>query len=117
MYRGFYKDKRAWGSASVPYEFCLAEWDAQWLGDAAFKLGELEKTDLRWESKKFRAGETWHHWDYPAYIFRPDFDGQQEVLARYTADNWRSFRTWGVSGTSPWTFSWLWKLRDGMDKN
>ena len=38
-------------------------------------------------------------------------------MARYTSDNWRSFRTWGISGTSPWTYSWLWKLRDGVDKN
>ena len=25
MYRGFYQGKRAWGSAAVPFEFCLAE--------------------------------------------------------------------------------------------
>ena len=36
MYRGWYKGKREWGSAKVPWEFCLAEWNSQFLGDAAF---------------------------------------------------------------------------------
>ncbi|HLX65176.1 MAG TPA: glycoside hydrolase family 2 TIM barrel-domain containing protein [Planctomycetota bacterium] len=111
MYRGFYKGKLPWqGGGTVPYEFCLAEWDSQWLGDSAFKLGEMEKADLRWEAKQFNAGKTWHHWDYKPYIYDPHFDQQQEVIARYTADNWRAFRTWGVSGISPWTYAWLWKL-------
>ncbi|MGD0089058.1 MAG: glycoside hydrolase family 2 TIM barrel-domain containing protein [Planctomycetota bacterium] len=113
MYRGFYKGKLPWqGSGMVPYEFCLAEWDAQWLGDSAFKLGDMEKEDLRWEAKQFNAGKTWHHWDYKPYICDSRFDQQQEVVARYTADNWRAFRTWGLSANSPWTFGWLWKLGD-----
>ena len=118
MYRGYYKGHLPWEghNGQVPYEFCLAEWDSQWLGDSAFKLGDMEKTDLRWEAKQFTAGKTWQHWDYKPYICDPHFDQQQEVVARYTADNWRAFRTWGVSGTSPWTYSWLWKLRDGVDK-
>ena len=27
MYRGWYKGKRTFGSAAVPWEFCLAEWN------------------------------------------------------------------------------------------
>ena len=39
-----------------------------------------------------------------------------QVVARYTADNWRAFRTWGVSGISPWTFDQYWKLRVRVDR-
>lgn len=116
MYRGWYRGVRAWGSASVPYEFCLAEWDAQWLGDRAFRLDEMEKKNLRWEAKKFRDHQVWHHWDYPATLYSAAFDQQHEVFAQYTADNWRAFRTWGVSGTSPWNFGLFWRLRSGVNK-
>ncbi len=57
MYRGWYHDIRTFGSAQVPWEFCLAEWDAQFLGDPAFKVTELEKECLRWEARQFRAGK------------------------------------------------------------
>ena len=50
MYRGWYKGSRSFGSAVVPWEFCMAEWNAQLLGDEAFKISELEKRNLRWET-------------------------------------------------------------------
>jgi beta-galactosidase len=117
MYRGYYKGKLPWQGhgGNVPYELCIAEWDSQWLGDPAFKLSEAEKTDLRWEAKKFSAGQVWQHWEYPVYFADPVFDGVMEVVARYTADNWRAFRTWGVSAASPWTFDQYWRLRDGVN--
>ena len=34
----------------------------------------------------------------------------------YLTDNWRAFRTWGVSANSPWEHGHFWKLRDGVDK-
>ena len=37
MYRGWYKGERTFGSARVPWEFCFAEWNAQFLGDRAFR--------------------------------------------------------------------------------
>jgi hypothetical protein len=116
MYRGYYQGKLPWQGhrGKVPYELCVAEWNAQWLGDSAFRLSEDEKTDLRWEAQRFNAGRTWQHWEYPVYFGLPVFDGIQEVVARYTADNWRAFRTWGLSATSPWTFDQYWKLRDGI---
>ena len=40
----------------VPWEFCLAEWNAQFLGDRAYQISETEKTNLRWEAEQFRAG-------------------------------------------------------------
>ncbi len=34
----------------------------------------------------------------------------------YLTDNWRAFRTWGVSAISPWEYGHFWKLRDGVDQ-
>ena len=116
MYRGWYKGERSFGSAAVPWEFCFAEWNAQFLGGRAFKLGEPEKANLRWEAKQFRAGKTWHRWDYPYELGSRAFDDRYEVFAKYFTDNWRAFRTWGASGISPWEHGVLWKLRDGVDK-
>jgi len=32
-------------------------------------------------------------------------------------ENWRAFRTWGVSANSPWSHGHYWRLRDGVDKS
>lgn len=117
MYRGWYEGKRTFGSARVPWEFCLAEWDAQFLGDRAYKLTDMEKANLRWEAKQFRAGNLWYRWDYPTEVGSNAFDDRQTVLAMYTADNWRAYRTWGVSAYSPWEYGQFWKLRPGVDRS
>ena len=116
MYRGWYKGRRTWGDADVPWEFCLAEWNAQMLGDPAYRISEKEKANLRWEAPKFRAGETWHRWDYPYQLGSGEFDERYPVLAMYLADNWRAVRTWGMSGNAPWEFGSYWKLRDGVPR-
>jgi len=117
MYRGWYQGKRSFGSARVPWEFCLAEWNSQFYGDEAFKISEMEKTNLRWEAKKYRAGSLWHRWDYPHAVGSSGFAERQGIYARYFTDNWRAFRTWGVSAISPWNHGHYWMLRDGVDKN
>ena len=116
MYRGWYKGERSFGSARVPWEFCFAEWNAQFLGDSAFKISEMEKANLRWEAKQFRAGKLWHRWDYPYEIGSNRFDDRHTVMGMYLTDNLRAFRTWGVSGTSPWEYGHFWRLRDGVNK-
>jgi len=116
MYRGWYKGKREFGSAKVPWEFCLAEWNSQFFGDRAFQISELEKANLRWEAKQFRAGNVWHRWDYPTQVGSSRFDERYPVFALYYTDNWRAFRTWGVSANSPWEHHLLWKQREGIDK-
>jgi hypothetical protein len=116
MYRGWYRGNREWGSARVPWEFCLAEWNAQFLGDRAFRGSEMEYADLRWEAKQFRDGKVWHRWDYPYEVGSKVFADRYEVMAMYLEDNWRAFRTWGVSATSPWEHEHYWKLRDGVSK-
>ncbi|HEV8606235.1 MAG TPA: glycoside hydrolase family 2 TIM barrel-domain containing protein [Tepidisphaeraceae bacterium] len=116
MYRGWYKGQREFGSAKVPWEFCLAEWNSQFLGDRAFAISEMEKANLRWEAKQFRAGNTWHRWDYPVEVGSSRFDERYPIFAMYITDNWRSYRTWGLSGNSPWEHGHFWKLREGVKK-
>jgi hypothetical protein len=112
MYRGWYKGHREFGSAAVPWEYCLAEWNAQYLGDEAYKISEREKRNLRWEAEQFRRGHGWYRWDYPFPVGDKRLDELHPVQAAYTADNWRAFRTWGLSGNSPWEHERFWKLRD-----
>ena len=117
MYRGWYKGKREFGSARVPWEFCLAEWNAQFLGDAAFRISEMEQANLRWEAGQVRAGKLWYRWDYPYSLGSRDIPERHTVIARYITDNWRAFRTWGLSANSPWEHRLLYTLRDGVDKS
>ncbi len=117
MYRGWHQGSRSFGSAQVPWDFCLAEWNAQFLGDKAFRITEKEQRNLRWEAEQFRAGRLWHRWDYPHRLGSRDFDERYPVLAGYLTDNWRAFRTWGVSAISPWEHHVFWKLRPDMDRN
>jgi hypothetical protein len=117
MYRGWYKGNRNFGSAVVPWELCLAEWNSQLFGDQAFEITEVEKTCLRWEAEQFRAGRLWHRWDYPYEMGSRDFSEQYPALAMYIADNWRAFRTWGLSANSPWIHGLFWKQREGLDRS
>jgi len=114
MYRGWYNGQREFGSAAAPWEYCLAEWNAQFLGDAAYQISEREKRNLRWEAQQFRKGQPWKRWDYPYPVGDERLDEMQPVQAAYTTDNWRAFRTWGLSGNSPWEHDRFWKLRDGF---
>ena len=114
MYRGWYNGQREFGSAAVPWEYCLAEWNAQFLGDVAYQISDREKRNLRWEAQQFRAGRSWYRWDYPIPVGDVRFEEMQPVQAAYTTDNWRAFRTWGLSGNSPWEHDRFWKLRDGF---
>jgi beta-galactosidase len=116
MYRGWYKGKREFGGAKVPWEFCLAEWNSQFLGDRAFEISEMEKANLRWEAEQFRAGNLWQRFDYPYRLDSREFDERYPVFARYLTDNWRAFRTWGVSAISPWIHMFFWKPQDGVER-
>src|SRR5207244_4185242 len=85
MYRGWYKGQREWGSAKVPWEFCLAEWNAQFFGDRAYQISEAEKANLRWEARQFRAGNLWHRWDYPNPVGSDRFD---ECYTAFERSDW-----------------------------
>ena len=116
MYRGWYQGEREFGSARVPWDFCLAEWNSQFMGDRAFQITEQEKANLRWEANRFREGQLWHRWDYPYRLGSHSFEQRYPVIARYITDNWRAFRTWGLSAFSPWEHGVYWRLRDGVDR-
>ena len=114
MYRGWYEGHREFGSAAVPWEYCLAEWNAQFLGDAAYRISDREKRNLRWEAQRFREGRPWFRWDYPYPVGDARLEEMQPVQAAYTTDNWRAFRAWGLSANSPWEHDRFWTLRDGF---
>jgi len=117
MYRGWYKGGRTFGSAVVPWEFCIAEWSSQFLGDRAYQISQEEKANLRWEAEQFRAGRLWYRWDYPYPVGSRVFDSQHTIIGKYLTSNWRAFRTWGVSAISPWEHGFFWGLRPGVDKS
>jgi beta-galactosidase len=116
MYRGWYEGEREFGSAVVPWDFCLAEWNSQFLGDQAFQISEGEKANLRWEAAQFRSGRLWHRWDYPKQLGSDEFEQRYSIISRYITDNWRAFRTWGLSAFSPWEHGAYWRLREGVSR-
>ncbi len=117
MYRGWYKGVREFGGAKVPWEFCLAEWNAQFIGDKAYAISEYEKANLRWESERFRAGDVWGRSDYPYPFDSVLLEERNEVFAKHFAANWRAFRTWGVSAVNAmWHYTLYWRLREGVRK-
>jgi hypothetical protein len=109
MYRGWYKGKREFGSAVAPWEFCQAEWSAQFLDAPAYKIIEAEKANLRWEAEQFRKGRAWQRFDYPYNLNSQVFEDRFRVVEMYLTDNFRAFRTWGMSATSPWEYGVYWK--------
>jgi beta-galactosidase len=114
IYRGWYKGKREFGGAKVPWEFCLAEWNAQFLGDKAYKISDMEKTNLRWEAERFRKGALWGRSDYPYNFDNRALEERNPVFAMHMSENWRAFRTWGMSANSPWHHSPYFKLKPGV---
>ncbi|NLW51622.1 MAG: hypothetical protein GXY85_12395, partial [Candidatus Brocadiaceae bacterium] len=114
MYRGWYRGKREYGSAPVPWEFCLAEWNAQFDDGAAYDITPEEKQNLRWEAEQFGAGRIWHRWDYPHKLGAIVFDSRYPIIAAYISENWPAFRTWGVSANSPWEYGAYWRPRRGL---
>jgi len=116
MYRGWYKGKRAFLQANVPWELCTAEWGSQFLGDRAFDLTEKEKADMRFETAQFRAGRTWQRFEYPHRFNSREFDvpNRCDVQAMYIKDNWRAYRTWGLSGPSGWSYDRFFVIPPGF---
>ncbi len=115
MYRGWYNGRREFGSARAPWEFCIAEWNAQFLGDVAYQISQEERENLRWEARQFNAQRVWNRWDYPHQVGSSDFSERYPIYAKYFSENWPAFRIWGVSANSPWSHGHYWTLRDGVD--
>ncbi|HWE97514.1 MAG TPA: hypothetical protein VG269_26385, partial [Tepidisphaeraceae bacterium] len=115
-YRGWFRGERSWGNGAVTFETCFPEWSAQYLGDSAYDITEKERTNLRWEAKAWRQGKPWHRWDYPYNFPSHQFDIPNilDVMAMYVADDWRAYRTWGVSAFNSWELERMWTLRPGF---
>jgi hypothetical protein len=116
MYRGWYNGKRIFGNGAVPWQLCLSEWNSQFLGDKAFRISNDERRDMIWEAPKLAAGQVCHHWDFPV---PPDkngaFEERNPIYAMYITDNYRAFRTLGVSATTVGEYWLFWSLRPDAD--
>jgi len=115
----YYEGTRDYTNGKLQYQFCTAEWGSQFLGDRAYELTEPEKQDMRFEAKQWRANATWYRWNYPFRIHQapvgvPNLDA---VLSMYVTDNWRSYRTWGLSAYNIWGFNSLWALKGNVDQS
>jgi beta-galactosidase len=115
MFRGWYEGTFSYGGAQVPWQICVSEWNAQFLGDQAFLSSQDEREDLIWEANQLRAGKVWYRWQYPHPTWTRDLAERAQVRVKYLTDNWRAYRTWGVSGVSPWVYGIWWTLRQGTD--
>jgi hypothetical protein len=112
MYRGWYKGKREFGSAVAPWEFTAAEWNAQFFGDAAYRINDAEKANIRWEAAQYKKGrEGWYRWDYPYHLNTDAIEDRFRVLAMYYTANRRAQRTWGISGDVSWDHDGMWKRK------
>jgi len=117
MYRGWYRGSRSFGSAVVPWDYSMAEWNAQFLGDGAYRLSQRQLANIRWEAARFRRGDLWHRWDYPTPVGDRRLEDMDIVQAMYTISNWRAFRTWGVSAISPWELHRFWRPKEDVDRS
>ena len=115
-YRGWFRGERSWGNGAVTYEACFPEWGAQYRGDKAYDITEKEKQNLRWEAKAWRRGTPWHRWDYPYDFptYKFDVPNVLDVMAMYITDDWRAYRSWGVSAFNSWELDRMWVLRPGF---
>ena len=116
MYRGWYKGERSFGSARVPWEFCLPSGMPSFSGIPLSRSAKWRRRIYAGRPSSSAPGRLWHRWDYPYEIGSNRFDDRHTVMGMYLTDNLRAFRTWGVSGTSPWEYGHFWRLRDGVKK-
>jgi beta-galactosidase len=118
LYRGWYKGKREFGSAAVPWELCESEWNAQFLGDRAFAVSDRTKNALRFEAKNLREGKGWFRWDYPGGALDDHVSEERHaIFSAYMTNNYRAFRALGVSGYCPWDHGHYWTMRRGLNRN
>jgi beta-galactosidase len=112
----WYKGKNHYTNGKLQYQFCTAEWGSQFLGDDSYNLTEEEKANIRFEAGKWRAGQTWYRWDYPFRVHGSPLGipNLSDVQAMYITDNWRAYRTWGVSAFNIWHGN-LWKLKKDVN--
>jgi beta-galactosidase len=114
----WYQGKKYYTNGKLQYQFCTAEWGSQFLGDTSYKLTEQEKSNIRFEARQWRKGISWYRWDYPFKVHEAPVGISNiiDVMAMYITDNWRAYRTWGVSAFNIWCHGDLWKLKENIDR-
>lgn len=113
-YKGWYKGRRSFGTEPVPWEFCIPEWDSQFLGDQAYRISDYDKANIRWEAERFHAGEVWRNSDIPYSLIGDKLGERDPVWAMHIGPEWRAFRAWGVSGNCAYNDRPYWHLRPGV---
>ncbi len=76
---------------------------AQFLGDRAFQISDAEKTEppLGGQAVPRRQNLASLGLSHAIGLARADRSASP-IFAMYLGDNWRAFRTWGMSANSPW---------------
>ena len=104
-------------NGKVPYEFCLAEWDSQWLGDSAFKLSEDGKDRLALGSRKSSTpGKPGSIGTTPSTFADPVFDGIRKSSRAIPPTTGGPSAPGASPAPAPGRIVGYWKLRDGVDK-
>ena len=73
---------------------------------------------MRFETKQWQAGKTWKPWNYPHHFNSSSgfsVPNRCEVQAMYIKDNWRAFRTWGLSAPSGWSYDRFFVIRPDFE--
>ena len=103
-YRG---PKFIW-SYPVYQSIWASEYAAQFWGDNAYHPGAEAIATLVHEERYWATGEevAWQQLQAPLRVMENNY---HNVLAYFTNDNWRSLRTWGISGLLPWDSGDFWR--------
>ena len=118
MYRGWYKGVRVFGNAVVPWEFCMAEWNSQFVGDRAFQISDNEKTNLRWEAKQVQGErrQGLESLGLSLHAVVPEAGRDARGLGHVFQRQLPGLPHVGRLGISPAaTYNTIWKLKDGVD--
>ena len=116
MYRGWYKGEREFGSAKVPWEFCLAEWNAQFLGDRAYQISESREGEPALGGQAVPRGQPLAPLGLPApRRARPTSTSASRSSPATSPTTGGPSAPGASPRISPWEYEHFWKLRDGVD--
>jgi len=87
-----------------------AEFNAEYLGDEAYKLTDARIRSRELEEQLWATGKPFH-WGRLIQHFRDDADNHIRMKAMFANDNWRCLRAWGISAMLPWDQEQLWRKK------
>ncbi|MBN1670131.1 MAG: hypothetical protein JXR37_03815 [Kiritimatiellae bacterium] len=87
-------------------------WDSEYaaahIGQPAYEMSAAKQAMMRDEERRWARGEPWE-WSHMGWRLSESEPTYQAIQALYNDDNWRSHRTWGLSGIDPWPHSAMWR--------